>query len=200
MIQLPLPLARGGVSDADGFIVGSPNQTAVDLLSRWQDWQGHCCVLVGPPRSGRSTLGRLFADVSGAMVVDDAEQVDERTLFHLWNSTLADKRPLLLVSRHAPAHWAITLPDLRSRLGSALLATIEQPDEDLAENLIETGLARRGIAHAADLSRFLALRLERDYEAIEGALDMLDETSVAQRRLITIASAREILGATGLLT
>src|SRR3546814_7150222 len=68
-------------------------------------------ILTGPPRSGRSTLGRLFVRKTGGRVVDDARQADEEALFHAWNDAQTGHYPLLLIADAPPAQWDIALPD-----------------------------------------------------------------------------------------
>lgn len=193
--QLALPLDwTGGRADADdGFLVGSSNQTAVRHLEHHATWPVRASVLTGPSESGRSTLARHFARATGAEVIDPVAGRSDEEIFHAWNRAHELRRPLLLVSDNLPAQWHVALPDLRSRLMAVPVATIGEPDDDLALALIERLFARRATRVSPDLPRYLVSRIERSYDAIHRAVRLLDEAALAQRKRVGIRMAREKL-------
>ncbi len=206
MSQISLPFeGLGGAGEGD-FLVSDANRLAVAHLERWRDWPLSVGVLIGPPRSGRTTLARQFARMSGGEVIDDAQggegsgtQMDEHRLFHAWNAAQTDHRPLLMVGRTPPASWAVALPDLRSRLAAAPHVAIEEPDEALARALIRHGFDTAGASYAADLPEWLARRIERSYAAIAQATRLLDRAALSSGRKISIAMAKEALQSAGVL-
>lgn len=193
MIQLPLPIdwlkrgKRGAVIEAE------PNREALAFLARPTLWPSHCALLVGPPRSGRSTIAAIVCQQSGIRVVDDADQADEVMLFHDWNATREAGEPLLLIASEAPPLWSITLPDLRSRLSAAGIARILPPDEALTETLLAQGLSEAGAAFAPDVPRYLAARLPRCYQDIEAMIAALNAASLSSGRKISLLRARQLL-------
>lgn len=192
MSQISLPFDRhdGG---ADDFLVSEANRIAVDHLERWRDWPLSVSVLTGPPRSGRSTLARHFARMSGGTVIDDAQGGDEHALFHAWNAAQTERRPLVVVGHDAPMTWTVALPDLRSRLAAAPHVAIAEPDERLARALVMRAFDRAGAGYSADLPDWLLRRIERSYAAIARATRLLDEASLSSGRKISIAMAKEAL-------
>jgi hypothetical protein len=192
MSQLPLPigLSRRG---AEGLLVHAGNADALGLLRDWQRWPSPCTLLVGPPRSGRSLTGEIFANESGGLVVDDADHESEERLFNLWNEARDSGRPLLLIAAEAPPAWKITLPDLRTRLATAAIARILPPDEAAAAALIVNGLERAGSAFAPDLPDFLARRTARCYASIDAVLGQLNAISLARGQKLSVALARQSL-------
>src|SRR3546814_11363782 len=56
-----------------------------DLLEHWSLWPVRASLLTGPPKSGRSHLGRIFQHWSSGDVIDDADLADEQMIFHAWN-------------------------------------------------------------------------------------------------------------------
>ena len=133
MSQISLPFeGHEGRGEGD-FFFSDPNRVAVAYLERWRDWPLSIAVLTGPPRSGRSTLARQFARMSGGDVIDDAHEgdrpLDDHRLFHAWNAAQTEHRPLLLVGQAPPATWPVTLPDLRSRLAAVPHVGIDAPDD-----------------------------------------------------------------------
>lgn len=198
MTQLPLPMPLSG-PEGGVLLVGAPNRAAIDLLERWERWPSPAAILCGPPRSGRSLLAARFVEASGGQLIDDADRQDETTLFHAWNRAQAQRQPLLLVAGHPPPIWSIALPDLRTRLATALHAAIAPPDEALAADLIAAGLSRAGAAFAPDVPGYLAVRLPRCYGTIERAVDRLNAASLSTSRKISVALAKAELRAAGIL-
>lgn len=190
--QLALPLDwTGQREEADhGFLVGSSNQAAVRHLEHHATWPVRASVLTGPRGSGRTTLARLFARATGAQVIDPVEGRSDEEIFHAWNRAHELRRPLLIVSDTLPAQWRVVLPDLRSRLMAVPVATIGQPDDDLALSLIERLFADRATPIAPDLPAYLVSRIERSYAAIHRVVQLLDEAALAERKRIGVRLAR----------
>lgn len=192
MNQMPLPL--GWPAEEQGeFLVVESNARAVRMLEHWATWPVRTALLAGPPQSGRSLLGRIFAARSGGSVIDDADGVPETELFHAWNRAQEERRPLLLIAAAAMPEWQITLPDLRSRLAASPAATIAAPEESLMAALFERGFAHRHLEARADLIAWLIARTERSHAAVIDTIDRLDRAALAGRRRLTIPLARETL-------
>jgi hypothetical protein len=199
MTQLPLPIALSERGEAERLLMTSANADAILLLRDWARWPSPATLLVGSARSGRSIMARLFAAESGGEVIDDADRCDEEQLFLRWNIARESGRPLLLVAQEAPPLWAVTLPDLRTRLATAAIARIAAPDESIAAALISHGLERAGSAFAPNLPEFIARRVTRCYETIDNVVAALNAESLSSGRKLTIATARNVLDASGLL-
>ncbi|SFR98560.1 DnaA ATPase domain-containing protein [Sphingomonas jatrophae] len=193
MSQIALPLDWPPADEERDFVLGEPNRLAVRQLEHRGLWPVCACLLVGPRKSGRSLLGRLFAARASATLIDDAEGRPEEALFHAWNRAQAQRRPLLLIADAPPPLWPVALPDLRSRLAATPVARIEPPDEPLAAELIERLMARRGLPVPPTVALYLARRIERSYVAIHRAVDALDAAAHRRRRMPTIGTAREAL-------
>jgi chromosomal replication initiation ATPase DnaA len=156
--------------------------------------------LLGPRKSGRSLLARIFAGRTGSRVVDDAERLPEADLFHAWNRAQESGTPLLLVAERRPAAWGLKLPDLRSRLAACPVAEIGPPDDALFRALLERQLSRRGLDAQPDLVDWLAARIERSHLAALRAVDALDARAMERRRGLSIPLARDTLTEAGLLS
>lgn len=198
MSQISLPFDWQGDADGD-FLVSDANRIAVAHLERWRDWPLSVSVLTGPPLSGRSTLARHFAAMSGGAVIDDAEGSDEHRLFHAWNAAQTARRPLLLVGQAPPMTWTVALPDLRSRLAAAPHVAIAEPDEALARALIARGFDRAGASYGADVPDWLLRRIERSYGGLAAVIRLLDRAALSSGRKISVAMAKEALQSAGFL-
>ncbi len=192
MNQIALPLAWPADEQGD-FLVVESNARAVRMLEHWATWPVRTAVLAGPPQSGRSLLGRIFAARSGATVIDDADRTEEDALFHAWNRAQEERRPLLLIAAALPPMWNVALPDLRSRLSASPSAEIGAPEDVLVATLYERGFARRHLDARADLITWLTARTERSHAAVMETIDRLDRAALAGRRRLTIPLARETL-------
>ena len=199
MSQIALPLAWPADPRDDAFLVSPSNARAVHLLDHWGTWPVRAALLVGPRKSGRSLLARIFAAKSGGAIIDDAQGVPETELFHAWNRAQEQRRPLLIVADEAPPAWAVKLPDLRSRLAASNVAVIEPPDDGLMKALFTHLLHRRGLDARPVLIDWLASRIERSHLAVVRTVDVLDQDVFEQRKRLSVPFARSVLTEAGLV-
>lgn len=198
MSQIGLPLAWPADPAADDFVVSESNLNAVRHFERWGAWPVMATLLVGPRKSGRSLLARIFAAKSGGTIIDDAERVPETKIFHAWNQAQAERRPLLVVADAPPPDWAVALPDLRTRLAATPVARIGPPDDALMTALLERQFLRRGLDARPELIAWLTARLERDHVILDRAVDVLDQDVLESRKRLSIPLARTTLEMAGL--
>ena len=199
MSQLGLPLAWPPGPGDNEFLVTASNSQAFHLLERWATWPVKTALLVGPRKSGRSLLARVFASRSGGKIVDDADLRPEKELFHAWNAAQADPRPQIFVANAAPPEWKVALPDLRSRLATSPLAEIGAPDDALMQALLERQFLRRGLDARPELIQWLIARLERSFITVERAVDILDQDILERRKRLSIPRARATLVEAGII-
>ena len=199
MSQMALPLAWPADPGDSDFITGPSNAVAVKHLAHWSLWPVAATIMTGPRKSGRSLLGRIFAAKNRAILIDDAEQAEEEAVFHAWNAAQATRRPLLLIADSAPPAWAITLPDLASRLSATPRIALGDPDDALAAGLIEKLLGARGLAAERAVTAYLLPRTERSHVAIHRLVDALDEVALARRQRLTVPLARRALISLGVI-
>jgi chromosomal replication initiation ATPase DnaA len=195
MSQIALPLGWPADEREEDFIVGESNARAVKHLEHWGTWPVMATLLIGPRKSGRSLLGRLFAKKSGGRLIDDADRRPEEELFHAWNAAQESHRPLLIVADEAPPAWRIRLPDLKTRLSATPIVSLGDPDDELAAGLIEKLLRQRNLQVPSGLVSWLAPRIERTHIGIIQAVDALDEAALAKRVRLSIKLARDTFGA-----
>jgi chromosomal replication initiation ATPase DnaA len=216
MAQLPLDLPHRPALGRDDFLVAPANAEAVAWLDRWPNWPAPALVLAGPAGSGKSPLAQVFAARSGAVilaaealgraapralvpsaraaVVDDAERADEETLLHLYNLLAERGGHVLVLARAAPARWGIALPDLRSRLLAAPVATLAPPDDALLASVLVKLFADRQLMVGEEVVAYLVPRLERSFAAAAAMVAALDQAALAAHRRITVPLARAVLG------
>ena len=192
MSQIAFPFELRGSRDPSRIVVGDANQSVIDALCDLSSWPYHVAVLSGPPRSGKSLLGR-WVSAQGVDVIDDAETQDETALFHRWNATQESGTPLLLITNANP--WRIALPDLSSRLGGSLQLEIAEPDDAMAAQLLEVLAEQRGLTLADGAADYLVPRATRSYAALERLVHQIDRISLERQTPATMSVWRSALEA-----
>lgn len=202
--QIALPLAARAPAGALRIVVGSANAAVIEALQKPERWPFHVAVLIGPPRCGKTVLGRWAQSLHGAGqldVIDDAETLDETALFHRWNAVQQggshEGGALLLIANADPDHggWRIALPDLASRIGGSLQLEIGAPDDEMAGELILAHAQQRGLILAEGASDYLVSRTTRSFAAIEALVAAIDRISLERQMPATMSVWRAALEA-----
>ncbi len=192
--QMVLPLRWRAAQGQKDFFVSQANHDAVQFLDGWSTWPIPAALLIGPTGSGKSHLAAIFARRANARLWDDADRaVDEEAVFHAWNSAMEERRPLLLTARSDPRDWNLALADLRSRLAATPRVLIRAPDDALLEAVFLKQWRDRGIEPATDFVRYVLSRIERSFEMVARAVEVLDRAALAEQRPLTVALARVAL-------
>ena len=215
--QIPLELPLEASSAREDLITGPSNRLAVALIDRWPDWPSNTVILAGPVGSGKSHLARIWAERSGASILDAAAipqagelpfpgrcavvedaghgRIDEEGLFHLYNTVRAHGGSLLLTSREFPAAWQITIADLASRIRSAHVVELAEPDDALLSAVITKLFSDRQMEVPPALVSYLVARMERSLGVAAEIVSWLDREALARRARVTRALAAEALEA-----
>lgn len=193
MKQLALPLDATRSGEPMRIVVGNANLAAAEALGAPDGWPFRTAVMVGPPRSGKSLLGRWFSAHDKGAVIDGADKWDESELFHRWNRAQEGGEPLLLISD--AEDWQVELPDLRSRLGGSMHLAIGVPDDAMAADLIAAHAERRNVPLADGAAVYLVPRIERSFAAIERIVAEIDRISLERKAPATMSVWRDALDA-----
>jgi DnaA family protein len=121
----------------------------------------------------------------------------ERALFDLFNRLHAAERRLLMSASNGPRGSRFVLPDLSSRLSSALSYRLEELGDDDKQTLLQQRAARRGLSMPAPVARYLISRLRRDMRALNEIFERIDAASLSSGRELTIPFVRDVLGVDG---
>ncbi|MFA3918093.1 chromosomal replication initiator DnaA [Ruegeria hyattellae] len=211
--ELPSKTARG----REDFFVSPSNAMAVALLSA-SSWPGGKLVLTGPEGSGKTHLTHVWATETGARIISATALASEDLLrlsdaplavedipliakdaaaqdamFHLHNLTLANGHPLLMTGRAAPSFWALSLPDLHSRVQGAQHVALEPPDDELLGAVIAKLFYDRQLNPRPDLIRYLVRHMDRRFDVAAHMVERLDHIALTEKREITRALAARLM-------
>ena len=215
--QLPLDLVHPEGRSRDHLVVSDANAAAVALIDGWPQWPSPVVVLAGPTGSGKSHLGAIWQEMSGAIAVDrrevgeadavadkgaalfiddaDAGGLDETGLFHAVNAVRAANSHMLLTARRFPAAWGVDLPDLASRLKAAATVEIREPDDILLSGVIAKLFADRQVEVEPSVVQYLVRRIERSLATAIRVVEKLDTAALEQKTRITRVLAAEVVSA-----
>ncbi len=122
--------------------------------------------------------------------------MDETALFHRWNRAQEQGTALLLIpegGNEGDGPWDIALPDLRSRLGAALLLEIGTPDDEMMRDLIVSHAERRALVIGEDALTYVVPRMTRSFEAAERFVAALDRLALERQSRPTRNLCRDAL-------
>jgi chromosomal replication initiation ATPase DnaA len=212
-LQLPLDLQTPDRFSRDRFVANAALQGVLDILLADARLNPNL-ILWGPQGSGKTHLGRIFADAFGArfltaeathgmdsadlpksdIVVDDAEQAPEDLLFHIYNHVQGTGQRLLLLTRVHPQLWTTALPDLPSRLKAMRVLAVPEPDEELLGAILNKLFAERAISPSQDSIAYIAARMDRSVAAAQKIVTKLEH--YANGRPFNRALARDFFDET----
>jgi hypothetical protein len=206
--QIALPLGAPALHAPQRLVIGNANARVIEALQNPASWPFRVAVLTGPPRSGKSLIGRWLAGQAGATrvdVIDNAEQCDESALFHRWNAVqqaaahaeAEGGEALLLIVNARPdgGGWQIALPDLASRIGGSLQLAITEPDDAMAADLLHALAEQRGLALPEGAADYLVPRTIRSFAALEALVAAMDRISLERQSPATMSVWRAALEA-----
>ena len=180
------------------------------LIDQWPYWPAPAAAIIGPPGSGKSHLGAIFAARTGAVILSpetltdlpDAPayvldalypDLDEQALFHVWNRCVQAGGSMLLLASQPLDRLQIGLPDLQSRLATAPQILLGPPDDALVMALLIKQFRDRGVTPSKTVLRFLVDRIERDYGHIRSTVAQLDALALEGKSDLSLSLVRAFL-------
>jgi chromosomal replication initiation ATPase DnaA len=216
--QLTLELASAPGYGAEDFFVSGSNEKAYAMIEMWPAWPDQVLLILGPPGSGKSHLGAIWAATAkasiasaaslaganiaaladaGPLLLEDVEAIGEAQtqLFHLLNLMRERGATLVLTARRPPDAWGLNIADLLSRLRLAPCVEIGAPDDALMRAVLVKLLIDRQLVVDISVVDYAALRLDRSLDAARCFIDALDREALSRQSRITRNMAAEMLRA-----
>lgn len=196
--------------------VSDCNRQVLTGLDNWKNWSSKYVCIVGEKYSGKSTLGRYWADnapaicisgtelsvssidevselATGHFVLDDADQCEnEDNLLSLLNLLDENARGVLTLSA-VSKDLNVDSKDLRSRLESIPLLTISAPDEAMLRLRLRTAGRRFFMRFSDSVLDYLVPRIPRDYSFLEKYVQELSDVVGDYRRPPTVPLVADVL-------
>ncbi len=211
--QLPLRFPER-LPTFEDMTISACNRGAIAAVRRTAHWPYHVFCLIGPPRSGLTSIAKAWAEqfkgiyldaaintdlsalTTGSLpqyiAIDNAEHLGKSEQFlNLVSAIGRTKGRLLLTSETAPSQWGSQSPDLASRLKSAPLGALAAPDEDMMRARLRVSARHAFMELPRAVEDYLVTRLGLSYTAIEEMVDQL--AGAVSGRELTVPLAREIL-------
>ncbi len=194
MSQIPLNLRPRRRQSFTNFHVTPGNQAAVSMLRSRNRWPSGAVLLLGPPGSGKTHLGKAWEAQFGGVFFDDAHLTEHTILFDTINRALSGEvSGLLLTSAQSPKNWHITMPDLNSRLLAMPVLTLPEHDAESLEPILRTLFAQVGREVSHDVVSFVLRQTERSVEALRGLVHELDVEAGSKKADLTKAFVAKYL-------
>lgn len=130
-------------------------------------------------------------DPSAIVCVDDihlwAGKADkERALFALFEQVKNQNGQLIVSATRPPESCGFSLKDLVSRLASGLVYPLQMLNDSQQFEAIKLSANQRGISISDDVVKYMLSRSSRDSSELFDLLDRIDQTSLIEKRRITI--------------
>lgn len=163
---------------------------AIEFLKNAPYWPFVAACLVGPEKSGRTTLALAWAALMDGAVVSGADyevmdagaraqllarplaidpgafDLSESTLLSLLMQAQEAGCRVLLTASELPGNLEVDSRDLASRLAAMATTRIAAPDDATLSSRISSIMAVHGFAVSDDVLRYLEMRLKRTYEDV----------------------------------
>ena len=190
------------------FIVAPGNARALAFLDSFPDWPAPALALTGPSASGKTHLARIWAQRSGAMLLDArslrdpvsgpavVENIDSAPTFAHETALFAmleQGAHLLLTGRAAPSLWPVSLPDLASRFQALLAFELGASDEALLMALAVKLFADRQIVVPEGVVTHLVRTLERSPAALRDFIQRADAQALAEKKPVNLQLIRGLM-------
>ena len=217
--QLPFEWGHDPSHHEEDFIEGEGNRLALAHIRAFPNWSGSLTLIEGPAKSGKSHLGRIWAERTGArlaaaaeleglageggtlpLVIEDVDRAgyNEDALFHLLNQAMRDGRPVLMTAREGVANWPFQTDDLKSRARLAARFTVALTDDIQLSQMFVKLFGDRQVAVDPKTIRYLVARMERSPEEAVTLVELVDRIALSRGTAITRSVAAAALAERGI--
>jgi DnaA-homolog protein len=133
-----------------------------------------------------------------ALCLDHLDQMPaqpdwEQALFNLYNRLAQTGCALIVAASRSPQQMPFMLPDLLSRLQSAVVFNVQVLDDQHKAAALQMRARRRGFKLSNEVAEFLVRRSERSTGSLFALLNELDRHSLEAGRKITIPMLKALM-------
>lgn len=199
------------------FIVTKANKYGYEAVKNWpgiwgRDPYPNSLILYAPRRSSKSFIAHIWQkksnalfinpenfnlesiDSSDAFIIEDIEKLDmyEEKLLHIFN-LINEKKKYLLLTASSLVKLPFKLTDLSSRIKSLYNISLDGPDDELIKIMLIRHFSARSLKIDISVINYIITRIERNFDAIANIVEVIDKSSLTQKRKITIPFVKNIL-------
>lgn len=146
------------------------------------------------PLSNYNTLSPTIFDLleyQHIVCIDDIDAIIgnhewEESLFYFYNRARDQNVSLLMSAKRPPQQLSCMLPDLQSRLSSALILEIKNLTDEEKKHALQLRAKSRGLHLSEESSYYLIHHYSRNMRDLFAVLAQLDQASLVTKRKITI--------------
>lgn len=157
-------------------------------------WQKRVGALVVAPKDIYKVPAATLVAQSRYLIVEECQRIhDETAFFHFFNGVREAGGYVLFTSKKHPMDMRIRLSDLRSRLYAIPVVELHVPDEELVRSLVMKHFTDKQLRVDIEVVDFIAMRVDRSYEAVKAVVEQLDTAALHAQCAITIPFVRRVL-------
>ena len=130
--------------------------------------------------------------------VDDLEFISgnlewQQRLTLLYNEIRDNNNSIIISSTSSPKNIKIELDDLKSRLVWGQVHKIKPPNDELKIEILKRKASERSFELSKSVAEFLIHRTDRDLNSLIKILDVIDHSSLAAKRKVTIPFVKKLI-------
>ena len=221
-LQLPLSLRLRDDAFFDNFFIGNNAQVVSTLQLRTEQFiycygeagcgRTHllqaCChaaekdkaIFYLPLSNYDEFSPEIFESLEdqSRVCIDDVDfiignQKWEEALFYFYNRARDKNVSLLMSAKIPPQQLSCVLPDLKSRLTSALILEIKNLSDTEKMQALQMRAQLRGLQLSEDVANYLIHHYSRNMRDLFMVFEKLDHASLVAKRRLTIPFAKSVL-------
>lgn len=117
----------------------------------------------------------------------------QEAIFHCFNRLQLAEGKLVVAGLANPAHIQLSLPDLRSRLATALIYQLPALDDPEKQQALIRQAQSRGLTMSEEVANYLLRHHSRDMVVLIALLQKLDKASLQKQRRLTVPFVKQVL-------
>ena len=196
------------------FIVTQDNRLAFEHIIRFPNWASPLTLVTGEQKSGKTHLGRVWAELAQARIVsggeleklageeklvpvllDDIDRAgfEENALFHLLNQSIRDARPILMTATVSVKDWPFLTDDVKSRAQLAAHFSLQAASDLQLCQMFAKLFSDRQIVVSPETISYLVARIERSPGEVFALSEILDRLALQRGKGIGKKIAAEAI-------
>ena len=188
------------------ILISNENSLAIKLLEDKFKFS----IIVGPQKSGKTTLANNFLEINEANIIDSIPSnlefqnntfldlnnlpFNEESFFHFLQYFITNDIGLTIFTTSNPLQVdsnSLVIPDTLSRLKSFNIALIENPKDDLLFKLIEKFLKFKSISVSDDIIKGIMAYIGRTYIDAYNASETINNLLYQNNHNINLSLIRQ---------